>query len=91
MVGEDLAIIGSTDLSGTTVHFTPDPEIFTETVVFDFDKLAKRIQELAFLNRAISKFQLQINVKTLNKKRIFIMKVVLLVMLNTSMKKRCYY
>lgn len=50
VVGEDLAIIGSTDLSGTTVHFTPDPEIFTETVVFDFDKLAKRIQELAFLN-----------------------------------------
>ncbi|RLU28455.1 DNA topoisomerase (ATP-hydrolyzing) subunit B [Streptococcus iniae] len=53
VVGEDLAIIGSTDLSGTTVHFTPDPEIFTETVVFDFDKLAKRIQELAFLNRGL--------------------------------------
>ncbi len=53
VVGKDLAIIGSTDLSGTTVHFTPDPEIFTETVVFDFDKLAKRIQELAFLNRGL--------------------------------------
>ncbi|WNZ89313.1 DNA topoisomerase (ATP-hydrolyzing) subunit B [Streptococcus iniae] len=53
VVGEDLAIIGGTDLSGTTVHFTPDPEIFTETVVFDFDKLAKRIQELAFLNRGL--------------------------------------
>ena len=53
VVGKDLAIIGSTDLSGTTVHFTPDPEIFTETVVFDFDILAKRIQELAFLNRGL--------------------------------------
>ncbi|AHX74698.1 DNA topoisomerase (ATP-hydrolyzing) subunit B [Streptococcus agalactiae] len=53
VVVNDLEIIGDTDLSGTTVHFTPDPEIFTETTVFDFDKLAKRIQELAFLNRGL--------------------------------------
>ena len=32
---------------------SPDPEIFTETTTFDFDKLNKRIQELAFLNRGL--------------------------------------
>lgn len=53
VVVDDLTIIGSTDLTGTTVHFTPDPEIFTETVEFNYDKLAKRIQELAFLNRGL--------------------------------------
>lgn len=52
-VVDDLKIIGETDLSGTTVHFIPDNEIFTETVEFDFNKLAKRIQELAFLNRGL--------------------------------------
>lgn len=49
----DLEIIGETDRTGTTVHFTPDPEIFTETVEFDFEKLNKRVQELAFLNRGL--------------------------------------
>lgn len=49
----DLEIIGTTDVTGTTVHFTPDPEIFTETTQFDYSVLAKRIQELAFLNRGL--------------------------------------
>ncbi|VMD28962.1 DNA gyrase subunit B [Streptococcus pneumoniae] len=49
----DLEIVGDTDKTGTTVHFTPDPKIFTETTIFDFDKLNKRIQELAFLNRGL--------------------------------------
>lgn len=40
-------------MTGTTVHFTPDPEIFTETTQFDYNVLAKRIQELAFLNRGL--------------------------------------
>ncbi|EHI69872.1 DNA topoisomerase (ATP-hydrolyzing) subunit B [Streptococcus ictaluri] len=53
VVVDDLAIIGSTDVTGTTVHFTPDPEIFTETTDFDYSVLAKRIQELAFLNRGL--------------------------------------
>ncbi|HEL0600933.1 TPA: DNA topoisomerase (ATP-hydrolyzing) subunit B [Streptococcus equi subsp. zooepidemicus] len=52
-VVDDLAIIGTTDVTGTTVHFTPDPEIFTETTEFDYQVLAKRIQELAFLNRGL--------------------------------------
>ncbi|HFI0737857.1 TPA: DNA topoisomerase (ATP-hydrolyzing) subunit B [Streptococcus suis] len=50
----DLKVIGETDRSGTTVHFTPDPEIFTETTEFEFTILNKRIQELAFLNRGLN-------------------------------------
>ncbi|VGU91578.1 DNA topoisomerase (ATP-hydrolyzing) subunit B [Streptococcus pyogenes] len=49
----DLEVIGTTDVTGTTVHFTPDPEIFTETTQFDYSVLAKRIPELAFLNRGL--------------------------------------
>ncbi len=52
-VKEDLKIIGESEKHGTTVHFIPDPEIFTETVEFEFDKLAVRIRELAFLNRGL--------------------------------------
>ncbi|HFC9108757.1 TPA: DNA topoisomerase (ATP-hydrolyzing) subunit B [Enterococcus faecium] len=52
-VVDDLKIIEQTDRHGTTVHFKPDPEIFTETTEFDFSKLATRIRELAFLNRGM--------------------------------------
>lgn len=52
-VTDDLTTIGETDRHGTTVHFTPDPEIFTETIVFDFDKLSTRMRELAFLNSGL--------------------------------------
>ncbi|ROY60514.1 DNA topoisomerase (ATP-hydrolyzing) subunit B [Enterococcus faecium] len=52
-VVDDLKIIEQTDRHGITVHFTPDPEIFTETTEFDFSKLATRIRELAFLNRGM--------------------------------------
>lgn len=49
----DLQIIGDSDKTGTITHFTPDPEIFTETTVFEYDVLATRIRELAFLNRGL--------------------------------------
>ena len=52
-VTSDLAIIGETEHHGTEVHFLPDAEIFTETTEFNFDKLATRIRELAFLNRGL--------------------------------------
>lgn len=50
---EDLKIIGTTYKHGTSVYFVPDPEIFQETTVFEFDKLANRVRELAFLNKGL--------------------------------------
>jgi len=49
----DLAVVGDTNETGTTVRFKPDPLIFTETVEFDYEVLQKRIQELAFLNKGL--------------------------------------
>ena len=39
--------------TGTSVHFVPDDTIFTETTVFEYDVLAKRLKELAYLNAGI--------------------------------------
>lgn len=50
----DLKIIGETDHTGTTTHFIPDPEIFTETTVYDYDLLANRVRELAFLTKGVN-------------------------------------
>jgi len=53
-VQEQLHIIGDTDYRGTTVKFTPDAEIFTETQVFDYQTLKDRIRQLAFLNKGLA-------------------------------------
>ncbi len=50
---DDVKVIGSTEKRGTVVTFLPDPEIFTETTVYDFNILDARVKELAFLNRGI--------------------------------------
>jgi DNA gyrase subunit B len=47
-----LAVIGETDKSGTLVRFRPDEEIFEE-LDFQYDVLAKRFEELAYLNPGI--------------------------------------
>ncbi len=52
-IENDLKIIGDTDHTGTTVTFTPDADIF-QTVDFSFEVLAKRLRELAYLNRGIT-------------------------------------
>lgn len=44
---------GTTDKKGTTVTFKADREIFTETDVYDYDTLATRLREQAFLNAGI--------------------------------------
>ncbi len=45
--------VGTADTTGTKVTFWPDPEIFTETVVYDYDTLAARFREMAFLNKGL--------------------------------------
>ena len=52
---ENLKIIGDCDenRTGTTVTFLPDPSIFQETTVFDYEILRNRLRELAFLNRGL--------------------------------------
>ncbi|MBT2658842.1 DNA topoisomerase (ATP-hydrolyzing) subunit B [Bacillus sp. ISL-18] len=52
-VVSELKVIGTTDKTGTITHFKPDGEIFTETLVYEYDILATRLRELAFLNRGI--------------------------------------
>ncbi|WP_296227759.1 DNA topoisomerase (ATP-hydrolyzing) subunit B [uncultured Lactobacillus sp.] len=54
-VVEELKEVGTVPLTehGTIVHFWPDPNIFTETTVFDDKILKKRIRELAFLNKGL--------------------------------------
>ena len=41
------------DRTGTTVHFLPDDEIFTETTIYDYEILKTRLKELAFLNKGL--------------------------------------
>ncbi len=45
--------IGETDRRGTTIRFRADDTIF-ETITFNFDVLANRLRELAFLNKGIN-------------------------------------
>jgi len=49
-----LAVTGTTRKTGTTIEFAPDPSIFTETVTFEYEYLAKRFKELAYLNPFIT-------------------------------------
>jgi len=51
---EILKVIGKTRKHGTTIEFAPDPSIFTETTTFEYDFLAKRFKELAYLNPQIT-------------------------------------
>ena len=47
-----LAKGGKTDRTGTTIEFVPSPEIF-ETVVFDYETLRQRFQQMCFLNKGL--------------------------------------
>ena len=48
-----LEIVGTAEDTGTKIHFVPDPAIFTETTIYDFKVLRKRLRELAFLNKGL--------------------------------------
>ncbi len=46
--------IGDSDKNGTEVTFWPDDTIFTQTTEYNYDTLASRMRELAFLNKGIT-------------------------------------
>ena len=48
-----LEVIGTATDTGTKIHFVPDPSIFTDTTVYEFKILRKRLRELAFLNKGL--------------------------------------
>ena len=50
---QEMTIIGKTDRTGTEVVFKPDPEMFTETTVYDYEVLHTRMREEAFLNAGL--------------------------------------
>ncbi|MDB5085409.1 MAG: parE [Bacilli bacterium] len=50
----DLVLIGPSRKTGTSVTFKPDPLVFTHGTQLNFDALAERLQELAYLNRGLS-------------------------------------
>ncbi|MCE7864468.1 MAG: DNA topoisomerase (ATP-hydrolyzing) subunit B [Bacteroidetes bacterium CHB5] len=56
-------VVGESDRSGTTVHFKPDEEIFTISTEYNYETVASRMRELAFLNPGI-----KLNLKDLRDK-----------------------
>lgn len=62
----EIEVIGETDQTGTRIHFTPDPEIFSETQEFDYETLVYRVRELAFLNK---KLKITIEDKRVNQEK----------------------
>ncbi|MCD8343308.1 MAG: DNA topoisomerase (ATP-hydrolyzing) subunit B [Oscillospiraceae bacterium] len=51
-ITQSMTVVGDTDVSGTTVIFKPDPEMF-EDRVYDYEVLHKRMREEAFLNAGL--------------------------------------
>ena len=51
-VMNELEIVGTTKKTGTFVHFKPDAEIFEE-LIYDYDTLKNRLQEMAFLTKGL--------------------------------------
>ncbi|WP_175935912.1 DNA topoisomerase (ATP-hydrolyzing) subunit B [Corynebacterium sp. Marseille-P4321] len=52
-IPEPLEEGGNARGTGTAIRFWPDPEIF-ETVEFNYDTIARRLQEMAFLNKGLT-------------------------------------
>ena len=52
-VTQPMTVVGNTDRHGTEVTFKPDPEMFTDTTVYDYEVLHTRMREEAFLNAGL--------------------------------------
>jgi len=46
--------VGDSDKNGTTVTFSPDTTIFTQSIEYSYDTLATRLRELSFLNKGLT-------------------------------------
>ncbi len=53
-IASELEIVGDTDETGTFIMFKADSEIFTETTVYEYEVLQRRLREQAFLNAGLS-------------------------------------
>jgi DNA gyrase subunit B len=51
-IGE-LEIVGASERRGTTIHYSPDAEVFGANTVYQWDVIATRLRELAFLNSGV--------------------------------------
>lgn len=49
----DVTIIGDSNHTGTMITFKADHLVFTDTLIYDYEILRNRIQQLAFLNKGI--------------------------------------
>ncbi len=49
----DVTETGTSNQTGTTITFMPDPGIFKETTIFRYDIIQTRLRELAFLNKGV--------------------------------------
>jgi DNA gyrase subunit B len=49
----ELEIIGKSEKNGTRITFKADPEIFTETTVYNYETVKNRLRELAYLNQGL--------------------------------------
>lgn len=63
----DIKIIGKTNETGTKILFYPDATIF-ETTKFDYDIIANRLRELAFLNKEVT---IEITDESSNRRNVF--------------------
>ncbi len=53
-ITQEMKIIGDTDHTGTHVRFKPDPDMFTDTLEYNYETLFKRMREEAFLNAGLT-------------------------------------
>ena len=53
-ITQGMTVVGATERTGTTVRFKPDPEMFTDTTVYDYEILHTRMREEAFLNAGLN-------------------------------------
>ncbi|SDP75424.1 DNA topoisomerase (ATP-hydrolyzing) subunit B [Desulforhopalus singaporensis] len=49
----ELIVIGESEKTGTKIYFKADPEIFTETTVYNYETVKSRLRELSFLNKGL--------------------------------------